>query len=304
MGKSPEGYAEAVLSIGDLAEASGISRDTIRVWERRYGKPQPVRLPSGHRRYTDEHVRWLRRVAEALSRGNRAGKAVRASEKELDAMLAPGTGDPRDAPEVRELLGLVKHYDRDGLVRTLRDRWAASSPMVFAENVVGPLLTAVGRAWADDDLQVRHEHFVSEVLEDLLRTIRSELPPPSDSGPLVLLATMSGEPHGIGLQLAAMLAKVNGLRTKILGTETPRAEIVDAAREVGAGVVAISVSLSSGGVETDRQLAELRSHLPEHVALIIGGKGARGVRRGPRGIRYLDGLPGLDAYFKERRAHG
>ena len=61
-------------SIGDVAEATGISVDTVRVWERRYGKPKPVRLPSGHRRYTDAQIRWLRRVAEALAHGNRPSK--------------------------------------------------------------------------------------------------------------------------------------------------------------------------------------------------------------------------------------
>ena len=38
----------------------------MRIWERRYGRPEAVRLPSGHRRYTDAQVTWLRRVAEAL----------------------------------------------------------------------------------------------------------------------------------------------------------------------------------------------------------------------------------------------
>ena len=42
---------------------TGIGRDTLRVWERRYGRPEPIRLPSGHRRYTAEQIRWLRRVA-------------------------------------------------------------------------------------------------------------------------------------------------------------------------------------------------------------------------------------------------
>ncbi|MDJ0522022.1 MAG: MerR family transcriptional regulator, partial [Planctomycetota bacterium] len=49
-------------SIGEVAEATGLTPETLRIWERRYGRPVAVRLPSGHRRYTDEQIVWLRRV--------------------------------------------------------------------------------------------------------------------------------------------------------------------------------------------------------------------------------------------------
>lgn len=61
----------ATWSIGDLADATDIAPATIRVWERRYGRPKPVRLPSGHRRYSSDEVTWLRRVGEALANGHR-----------------------------------------------------------------------------------------------------------------------------------------------------------------------------------------------------------------------------------------
>ena len=84
---STNGVSRNLLSIGDVANATGISTDTIRVWERRYGKPVPIRLPSGHRRYTVDQMHWLRRVAEALAQGARPSKVVKADEAELDAFL-------------------------------------------------------------------------------------------------------------------------------------------------------------------------------------------------------------------------
>lgn len=297
MTKTPEGHADAYLSIGDLAAATGISRDTIRVWERRYGRPKPVRLPSKHRRYTRDHVRWLRRVAEAMARGHRAGAAVRANDAELDEMLLGDATRHAEAPHVEQMLGHVERYDRAGLAAILEREWSARSPLDFLEACVAPLLIAVGRAWSDGRLQVRHEHFVSEVVQDHLRALRSGLPP-VETGPTVLLTTMSGEQHGMGVQMAALLAAVNGVRTRVLGTETPREEILDAVKETGAEAVAISVSLSTGGVETDRHLADLRRELPDEVTLLIGGRGARGVRRGPRGVEYVDGLAGFDAWLK------
>ena len=83
-----------LYSIGAAAKASGISTDSIRIWERRYGRPKPVRLDSGHRRYTAEQIRWLRRVGEALAVGMRAGAVVPLSSEELDDLLGRGQAAP------------------------------------------------------------------------------------------------------------------------------------------------------------------------------------------------------------------
>ena len=50
------------LAIKDVAERTGIAAATIRMWEQRYGFPEPARTASGYRVYTDEDVAMLRRV--------------------------------------------------------------------------------------------------------------------------------------------------------------------------------------------------------------------------------------------------
>jgi methylmalonyl-CoA mutase cobalamin-binding subunit len=98
--------------------------------------------------------------------------------------------------------------------------------------------------------------------------------------------------------MAAVTVVLAGGRPTFLGASTPVPEIAHAARETGAAAVAISVSLATGGVETDRVLAELRRQLPREIRLIVGGRGARGVRRGPRGVEYPDGLEGLARWLR------
>ena len=51
------------LPIKEVAERTGIAAATIRMWEQRYGFPDPARTPSGYRAYTHEDVEILRRVA-------------------------------------------------------------------------------------------------------------------------------------------------------------------------------------------------------------------------------------------------
>ena len=72
----------SLLSIGDICSETGLSSDVVRVWERRYGFPMPVRLPSGHRRYRTEDLHRLRLIAEAVASGHRPSTAVRSSSFE------------------------------------------------------------------------------------------------------------------------------------------------------------------------------------------------------------------------------
>lgn len=288
-------------SIGDVAGETGISPDTLRMWERRYGRPVPVRLPSGHRRYTTAQVVWLRRVAEALALGARPRVAVQADARELEELLNRGTRASVESPRVAELLDRVVAFDATALRAALRRSFAEMQCDAFLSELVSPFLVALGRRWADGEIEVRHEHFASEVVSDEMRFIRRGLAVPHDA-PNVVLATLSGELHGLGLQMVALVAQNAGFQPRFLGSDTPVDEIVATARELDSMAVAISVSLSSGGIETDRDLQELRRQLPEGCELLVGGRGARGVRRGPRGVVFLGGLRDLRGWFDKRSA--
>jgi MerR family transcriptional regulator, light-induced transcriptional regulator len=304
-GKAPGGApGEALppwLSIGALAEVTGIACDTIRVWERRFGRPVPVRLPSGHRRYTQEHVRWLRRIAEALARGHRLGAVIHSSDTELDRLLERQAGRVTDW-ELRQLVDMARDFRGAELEHALRTAWASMPPLEFLERRIGPLLSGVGEAWADGTVHVRHEHFLSEIVEDVLRSLRVGVTVPAGA-PVVVLATLDGEDHSLGLQLAALVAVLHGTQPVILGRGSPLPEIEATVRESGASGLAVGVSLANAGIATDRLLAELRRLVPSRIRILVGGTGARGVRRGPRGIDYLGetGFAGFERWLDSVR---
>ena len=76
--QQPQGGIGARLSIGDVAERAGVSPGLLRMWEQRFGFPQPTRLPSGHRRYTDADVEAVREVLARQESGLRLDRAVAA----------------------------------------------------------------------------------------------------------------------------------------------------------------------------------------------------------------------------------
>ncbi|MEW6743938.1 MAG: MerR family transcriptional regulator [Planctomycetota bacterium] len=287
-----------LLSIGDAARASGLSVDTIRVWERRYRRPRSLRLSSGHRRYEPEQVLWLRRMVEALALGYKPAELVALDDLSLCRLLETAQASESEHDSVPLLFDHVRALEHDKLLSQLYLTYEALGPREFVEYSAGPLMTKVGRAWVDGKIGVRHEHFLTEVLEDFLRSARQALHDASNHPPLVL-ATLQGEPHGLGLQLAALICALHRVPVHNLGTNIPHAEILQAVGETQARGVAISVSLATGGVETDRLLLDLRHELPSHVSLVVGGRGARGVRRGPRRIDYVKDFRGFEKWLEK-----
>ncbi len=65
------------LSIGELAERTGVPQATLRSWESRYGFPTPARLPGGHRRYAESDVEAVHEVLRHRRSGLGLEAAVR-----------------------------------------------------------------------------------------------------------------------------------------------------------------------------------------------------------------------------------
>jgi len=273
-----------LLSIGDICSETGLSPDVVRVWERRYGFPVPVRLPSGHRRYRREDLHQLRLMAEAVAQGHRPSVVARTGEAELKRMLVPG-----DDPRVEALFKAVQDMDTDGMRHLLREALDQLGWKPFLQQAVSPLLDRVGMAWADGSIGVHHEHLLTEVLEDLLRELRLDCRSGAGRG-RVLLCTLPGERHRLGLLMAALAYATQGTRTEMLGVDLPVASIAQAARALSVDRVAVSLSVQSAGETTRKLLMDLKDRLPEGCRLLVGGQGSTRTRR----IEGVERMSGLD----------
>ncbi|MFL5863601.1 MAG: DICT sensory domain-containing protein [Solirubrobacteraceae bacterium] len=61
--------ANPQLTTAQLAERTGLSAGTLRMWENRHGFPDPSRLPGGHRRYSATDVEQVREVLRLRDQG-------------------------------------------------------------------------------------------------------------------------------------------------------------------------------------------------------------------------------------------
>ncbi len=219
--------------------------------------------------------------------GHRAAEVVGADENDLDRLLRvggttwdgqrsqvgpEGTGTSPALLEV--LLQAVRDFDTEQLTHLLLLDWARLGPVAYLNDAITPLVRAVGEEWAEGRLEIRHEHFLSERIADLLRTLRLPFEERAD-GPSMILATLPGETHALGLQMAALAMASAGRRVLYLGTEVPPEQVAALAVERGASAVALSVSVAGRGSRMTGQIQKLRRKLPRRIHLILGGEGAR-----------------------------
>jgi methanogenic corrinoid protein MtbC1 len=279
-----------------LSRATGVPIETLRTWEQRYGFPESVRKPSGHRKFEVIHVERVRRIAMAIERGLRAGEVVPASDSVLDALLAtvprkPVTRSQALPFDARAFIQLVRNFDADRLMRSLYSELAQEDPIAFIETRISPCLEVIGDAWAKGQLDIAHEHFASERISDVLRGIRVRFEETA-SGPLVVLVTLPGESHGLGLQMAALVIAARGLRILSLGTEVPISEVAALAGRTEAAAVAVSFSAFSSA-KASSGLSSLRSQLSKKIELVVGGGGAP---QNVKGTAWFTDLRELDAW--------
>ena len=298
--ESSSSVETAYLSIGGLSRATGVPIETLRTWELRYGFPKSVRKPSGHRRFEVEHVERIRRIALALERGLRAGEVVPASAAVLASLLATVPVKPvsrRQALpfDAHAFIELIKRFDADRLMRSLHSDLAHEDPLVYIETRVVPCIELMGAAWAAGDIDIAHEHFASERISDVLREARLRFEETAN-GSLVVLTTLPGEPHGLGLQMAALVLSARGLRVLSLGTEVPIAEVAALAERTEAVAVAVSVSISTHKTAVAK-VSTMRPELSRKIELLVGGSGAP---TDIKGTTVFADLRELDAWAEEQ----
>jgi methanogenic corrinoid protein MtbC1 len=289
------------LSIGALSRATRIPVETLRTWERRYGVPAPIRTPSGQRQFPVATIEQLRKVTTLLDQGYRPGEILGLPAGELDGLLRlterkpPGVipdARPSVDPPVDTMLEAIDRFARVELIGALRTNWARLGPMRFLEECASPLLFEVGKGWEEGRLQIRHEHFASECVSDVLREVREPFDRQA-TGPRVAMATLPGDFHEGGLLMAATVLALRGYRVLYLGTDTPVEQIAATVRDGDAAIVTLSISSTFPRARAEASVEALRKLLPGRARLWIGGAGAP--RTTTKGIERLMTLESLDA---------
>lgn len=276
------------LSISAVERDTGIGKDTLRVWERRYGFPCPQRDAAGERVYPLDQVEKLRILRRLLDHGYRPSKLVESSPDELVRLLHGCRSAVHADDEARRTLSLVSLSHSEELKCTLSKSLARLGLQRFVTQTLVPLNAAVGEAWMRGDIGVHDEHLYTEIVQNLLRGAIAAIP--AGAPPRVLLTTLPGEEHGLGLLMAQAVLASEGAYCLSLGNQTPLPDICSAAVAGAFDVVALSFSSAYPARKAFEDIAEVRDALPPGVELWAGGQAMAPRGKPLHGVRIIPAI--------------
>jgi len=266
------------LSIAAVERDTGLSKDTLRVWERRYGFPQPGRDPFGERAYPLDQVEKLRAIKRLMDAGHRPGRIVALSLDDLRRLgdsTRPAAAQRIEAqaePQLRVYVELLRQHDVAGLRRALALAAMRLGLARFVVEVAAPLNMLIGDHWMRGQIEIFQEHLYSEAMQVVLRQAIACIPERDpQERPRVLLTTFPNESHGLGLLMAEAMFLMEGAQCVSLGAQTPIWDIVLAAAAQRADIVALSFSSVLSPASVAEGLGDLRDKLPRSVELWAGG---------------------------------
>lgn len=280
---------------------TGLSADVLRVWERRYGFPTPTRDESGARIYCSADVERLALVQRALRRGHRIGAVIGQSDEELRRVLEhepKGLGfEGSENPIVERIMEALCASDDQRMVEEMRYAALNLGTQRFIRDVAAPLASAIGAAWEQGRVSILHEHLLSDALTTQLRVLWAAQVGPQ-KGARVLLATLPGEQHALGLEMVGAYLSAIGVTPRSMGPNVPPEELADAAEAFEVDGIGVSVSLGADVIASQLNLNLLSERLQGSRPIAVGGASASKLVM-PRGASLTVTWEALEAWVQD-----
>lgn len=287
-----------VHRIHRVAKLTGLSKDVIRVWERRYGLVKPSRSSNRYREYSDEEVALLRFVKAQMEQGATIGGLAAEGHDALIARMRVAT--PVSLEEERphdrlleDLIGSLDPLDKAGFERKLNGAVAVIPFEEALHRILLPLQRRIGELWHEGRLNVAVEHYVTKLIQQKLFSVMNQLPV-NEFGPRVLIACPAGETHEIGAQTVAYLAATKGCQVYYLGPNLPASDLMSFCERIKPDLVLLSLTDTKPETAALQQIKDLEP-LAGSWPVVMGGQGARAMEHLLRDTRIelLDDLSAL-----------
>jgi len=159
----------------------------------------------------------------------------------------------------------------------------------FIHQVMVPANRIVGEAWSGGDLAIYEEHLYTEMVTGLVRHSLADIPV-GPGEPRVMLTTLPGEQHSLGLLMVEALLRLGGADVIPFGIEMPFRDIIDAAETHNVDVIGLSFSGYFKLDDAVVMLSGLRQMVEDETAIWVGGAAFQKEGQLPEGVELLGDL--------------
>ena len=171
------------------------------------------------------------------------------------------------------LLAVLETREQDAVRLILEAFDGGASIFQLYEHVLHRVQKEVGRMWQMAEVTIAEEHFCTGIVTELMTLMRSRTETVEANDRRVITATVSNETHALGIVLVSQAFEANGWTVISLGVNTPATAIVEAVRDFGCDVIALSANMALYIRQTADLVASLRAHsATASIPIIVGGQ--------------------------------
>lgn len=310
--------ADVGLPVAAVAQRLGVAPATLRTWARRYGLGPTSHVAGAHRRYGAADLRRLAVMRRLTMEGVAPADAARSALASTDDVTPSSSDRSDDIPSARPLRAVARparqvEHQRHPAGPSARPRaaqppWGQESDRAAValdpaqtartvttafdglgliegwEQVVGPALMALSRAWETTGPGYDSELMLTSAVLAALRA--RTVPAPVAARP-ALLAPAEDERDTLVLHVVAAALAERGVPSRVLAPGRPREAMAAAVRSTDPAGVMV---LASSPVRDPGQLSALPPLGPATCLVLVGaGWAAAGASRGSG----ASGAPGV-----------
>ncbi len=215
------------FTIKDIENLTGIKSHTLRIWEQRYGIPNPKRTSTNIRFYDNDDLKLLLNVSLLNRKGHKISHITALSKEEMEKMILSYSSETTDTNvQLDCLMSAMFNLDEAAFERMLSTHLMKQGLEKTLLELFFPFLNKIGFLWQAGQVHPAFEHFLSNLIrQKVIVAIDAQSAARKKDAKTFVLYLPSSEMHELGLLFANYLIRSRGHHSIYLGQNLPCPEL-------------------------------------------------------------------------------